>query len=97
MGPWCSAVVETRCLAWVLLYPHSEARVVISVAGRRHTVPDPGVNGPLRVVDQTALPPGERRRSLIVARRKLPNCSEKNIGTLRDDKHRATSYDRTWQ
>jgi hypothetical protein len=25
-------VVETRCLAWVLLYPHGEARVVTSVA-----------------------------------------------------------------
>ena len=48
-----SEVVETRCLAWVLLYPCGEARVVISVAGRRHTVPDPGVNGLLRVVDQT--------------------------------------------
>jgi hypothetical protein len=50
-----SEVVETRCLAWVLLYPRGEARVVISVAGRRHTVPDPGVNGLLRVVDQTEL------------------------------------------
>ena len=49
-----SEVVETRCLAWVLLYPHGEARVVISVAGRRHTVPDPGLDGLLRVVDQTA-------------------------------------------
>ena len=50
-----SEVVETRCLAWVLLYPHGEACVVISVAGRRHTVPDPGLDGLLRVVDQTAL------------------------------------------
>jgi hypothetical protein len=49
-----SAVVETRCRAWVLLYPHGEPRVVISVAGRRHTVPDPGGNGLLRVA-QTAL------------------------------------------
>ena len=48
-----SEVVETRCLAWVLLYPHGEARVVINVAGRRHTVPDPRVNGLLRVVAQT--------------------------------------------
>ncbi|HKC72744.1 MAG TPA: hypothetical protein VKF37_00885 [Chloroflexota bacterium] len=48
-----SEVVETRCLAWVLLYPYGEARVVISLAGRRHTVPDPGVNGLLRVVAQT--------------------------------------------
>ena len=39
----------------VLLYPHGEARVVISIAGRRHTIPDPGANGLLRVVDQTAL------------------------------------------
>ena len=45
--------METRCLAWVLLYPYGEARVVISLAGRRHTVPDPGVNGLLRVVAQT--------------------------------------------
>ena len=50
-----SEVVETCCLAWVLLYPHGEARVVISVAGHRHTVPDPGVNALLRVVDQTDL------------------------------------------
>jgi DNA-binding IclR family transcriptional regulator len=48
-------VVETRCLAWVLLYPHGEASVVISVAGHRQTVPDPGLDGLLRVVDQTAL------------------------------------------
>jgi hypothetical protein len=39
----------------ILLYSHGEARVVISIAGRRHTVPDPGANGLLRVVDQTAL------------------------------------------
>ena len=50
-----SEVVETRCLTWVLLYPHGAARVVISVAGRRQTVPDPGLDGLLRVVDQTAL------------------------------------------
>jgi hypothetical protein len=50
-----SEVVETRCLAWVLLYPQGEARVVISVAGRRHTVPDRGLDGLLRVVDQTEL------------------------------------------
>jgi hypothetical protein len=50
-----SQVVETRCLAWVLLYSHGEARVVISVAGCRHTVPDPGVNGLMRVVAQTEL------------------------------------------
>ena len=50
-----SEVVETRCLAWVLLYPYGEARVVISLAGRRHTVPDPGVNSLLRVADQTEL------------------------------------------
>ena len=50
-----SEVVETRCLAWVLLYPHGEARVVISIAGRRHSIPDPGVDGLLDVVDQTEL------------------------------------------
>jgi hypothetical protein len=55
LGSRLNEVVETRCLAWVLLHPHGAARVVISVAGRRHTVPDPGVNGPLRVVAQTEL------------------------------------------
>ena len=49
-----SAVVETRCLAWVLLYPHGAARIVISVAGRRQTVLDPGLDGLLRVMDLTA-------------------------------------------
>ena len=50
-----SEVVETRCLAWVLLYPHGAARVVLRVAGRRHTVADPGLDGLLRVMGQTAL------------------------------------------
>jgi DNA-binding IclR family transcriptional regulator len=50
-----SEVVETRCLAWALMYPHGEVPVVISVAERRHTVLDPSVNSLLRIVDQTEL------------------------------------------
>jgi hypothetical protein len=50
-----SEVVQTRCLAWVLLYPRGQPRVVISVAGRPRTVPDPGLDSLLRVVAQAAL------------------------------------------
>jgi hypothetical protein len=48
-------VVETRGLAWVLLYPHGEAHVVISIAGRRQTAPDLDLDGLLCLIDQTEL------------------------------------------
>jgi hypothetical protein len=48
-------VVETRSLAWVLLYPHGEAHVVISIAGRRQTVPDLELDGLLCLIDHTEL------------------------------------------
>jgi hypothetical protein len=31
-------VVETRCLAWVVLYPNGETRAVVNIAGHRRTV-----------------------------------------------------------
>ena len=40
---------------WVLLYPHGEAHVAISITGRRQTVPDLGLDGLLCLIDQTEL------------------------------------------
>jgi hypothetical protein len=46
-------VVETRTLAWVLLYPDGEARAVISIAGQRRTVANFAFCSLLSIVDQT--------------------------------------------
>lgn len=46
-----SEVVETRCGAWILLYPGGERRVVVGVGGERAEYSDLGLDGILAVID----------------------------------------------
>lgn len=55
-----SEVVETRPLAWILLYPDGASVAVVSLAGQKATVPDLDFAGLLEVVDHTELLARER-------------------------------------